>query len=378
MAITGEKVLDDIEYLELRVDSRKTGLGNLGNYLPNIKQLKLNNSHVPIVRDLGSRYNNLVILWMARCSLVDMDGIGSFINLKELYLAYNEIKDISDLARLEYLEVLDLESNDITDLDQLENLTLCQNLQELTLEGNPLNFEGVDNVVSYDDESSQTAAREFILKILPSLQLLDERKVDDNSDTPTPILAAQLERPATSYGRRPKSPMTDIFQSQIPKRPQSAFGQRKCEADPSSNLTIGMEKPLAGNPIMMLRRSKSSRSYQGSKPDTKKVDILVLDKPNGPELKASEEFSKEAMIKMQLSTSLQPVQPPASQRVSYRRKKIIPTHLQTIPIPAEVGYLNPIAPKSESPIIVLAAKRAIKQRDEKQEVYNAPDMQAEV
>ncbi|KAJ2985671.1 hypothetical protein HDV02_000405, partial [Globomyces sp. JEL0801] len=139
-----------------------------------------------------------------------------------------------------------------------------------------------------------------------------------------------------------------------------------------------MEKPLAGNPIMMLRRSKSSRSYQGSKPDTKKVDILVLDKPNGPELKAAEEFSKEAMIKMQLSTSLQPVQPPARQRVSYRRKKIIPTHLQTIPIPAEVGYLNPIAPKSESPIIVLAAKRAIKQRDEKQEVYNAPDMQAEV
>lgn len=58
---------------------------------------------------MGSGYNNLVYLWMARCHVKELDGIGSFSNLKELYLAYNEISDISDIGRLEYLEILDLE-----------------------------------------------------------------------------------------------------------------------------------------------------------------------------------------------------------------------------------------------------------------------------
>lgn len=62
-----------------------------------------------INRELGTGYKNLAHLWMARCSIKDLDGIGSICNLKELYLAYNEITDLSDLSALEQLEILDLE-----------------------------------------------------------------------------------------------------------------------------------------------------------------------------------------------------------------------------------------------------------------------------
>lgn len=59
--------------------------------------------------DLGTGFKNLVYLWMARCHVRELDGISSFIHLKEVYLAYNNISDISDLSRLENLEIVDLE-----------------------------------------------------------------------------------------------------------------------------------------------------------------------------------------------------------------------------------------------------------------------------
>lgn len=101
------------------------------------------------------------MLWLARCGLTDLDGIGSFLALKvglrcpglggggpreapaevpvlpqELYVSYNNIADLSPLCLLDQLEVLDLEGNNVEDLGQLRYLQLCPRLATLTLEGN--------------------------------------------------------------------------------------------------------------------------------------------------------------------------------------------------------------------------------------------------
>ncbi|MBV96816.1 Leucine-rich repeat-containing protein 56, partial [Eschrichtius robustus] len=89
-------------------------------------------------RDLGTSLGRLQVLWLARCGLADLDGIGSFPALKELYLSYNDVSDLSPLCLLEQLEVLDLESNCVEDPGQLCYLQLCPRLASLTLEGNPL------------------------------------------------------------------------------------------------------------------------------------------------------------------------------------------------------------------------------------------------
>ena len=52
---------------------------------------------------------NVTVLWLNRCSLMEVEGIAALPNLKELYLAFNEIEDISALSALEKLESLDLE-----------------------------------------------------------------------------------------------------------------------------------------------------------------------------------------------------------------------------------------------------------------------------
>lgn len=193
LTLTGATDLHAIKYLELQVDSRKTGLGDLGKHVPCLEQLKLNNSHVPVVRylihsykrDLGSSYSNLKVLWMARCNLQDLDGLGSMRNIRELYLAYNEIKDLTALSMLnDSLEILDLESNEISDLDQLDYLVSCSSLQTVTLENNPLefpaiifeNFEEAFNIaheeMNADDKESK--ARLTILKIIPQIKVLDD------------------------------------------------------------------------------------------------------------------------------------------------------------------------------------------------------------
>ena len=91
------------------VDTSETSLGNFGIYLPNLRQLKLNGSNVPRIRDLGTSLIYLRVLWLSRSNLADLDGIPTLSHLEELYLAYNEIADISPCSMLESLKCLDLE-----------------------------------------------------------------------------------------------------------------------------------------------------------------------------------------------------------------------------------------------------------------------------
>ncbi|KAM4847046.1 leucine-rich repeat-containing protein 56 isoform 2-T3 [Thomomys bottae] len=128
--------LQMVRVLEMCVDTRENSLGNFGVYLPNLNQLKLNGSHLTSLRDLGTSLGRLQVLWLARCGLSDLDGIGSLPALTELYVSYNNISDLSPLCLLEQLELLDLEGNSVDDLGQVRYLQLCPRLATLTLEGN--------------------------------------------------------------------------------------------------------------------------------------------------------------------------------------------------------------------------------------------------
>uniref|UniRef100_A0A6I8P6T9 Uncharacterized protein n=1 Tax=Ornithorhynchus anatinus TaxID=9258 RepID=A0A6I8P6T9_ORNAN len=74
--------LRQVRTLQMRVDTRENSLGNLGALLPGLHRLKLNNSLLASVRDLGTSLARLRVLWVSRCGLEDLDGIGSFASLK--------------------------------------------------------------------------------------------------------------------------------------------------------------------------------------------------------------------------------------------------------------------------------------------------------
>ncbi|XP_052709136.1 LOW QUALITY PROTEIN: leucine-rich repeat-containing protein 56-like [Crassostrea angulata] len=172
--LTGVDNLDDIYRLELKVDTKETSLGNFGSLLPNLTQLKLSNSNIPCIRDLGSSLRNVTVLWMSRCGLYELDGISSMLSLKELYLSYNEICDISALSMLDSLQILDLEGNNIDDTQQIHYLAMCSNLSSLTLEGNPV-------CVLPTPDSSETEDYDYrwtVKNIIAYLKILDEEALN--------------------------------------------------------------------------------------------------------------------------------------------------------------------------------------------------------
>ncbi|KAF7254915.1 hypothetical protein EG68_08676 [Paragonimus skrjabini miyazakii] len=160
--------LNAVTFLEIRIDIDNVCCGNFGALLPNLRQLKLSNSRIPTIRDLGSSLNNLEILWMARCCLFCLDGLSSMSNITELYLAFNEISDLSPCVMLEVLEVLDLEGNVILEKSNLNFLKTCKRLNALTLLGNPF-ISLCGGVKSY---------RQTVRKVLPQVKVLDDLSID--------------------------------------------------------------------------------------------------------------------------------------------------------------------------------------------------------
>uniref|UniRef100_A0A8C3JKV6 Leucine rich repeat containing 56 n=1 Tax=Calidris pygmaea TaxID=425635 RepID=A0A8C3JKV6_9CHAR len=168
--LTGVDDLQQVKSLEMRVDTRDNSLGNFGTYLPNLRELKLNNSLLVSVRDLGTTLSHLHVLWMAHCGLSDLDGISSCSSLKELYIAYNNISDLSQLTWLDHLEVLDLEGNNIEDINQMQYLGLCCKLSRLTVEGNLICLK--PNAESAEEPDYNYRAE--VKKLIPHLEYLDE------------------------------------------------------------------------------------------------------------------------------------------------------------------------------------------------------------
>ncbi len=97
--------MEEVRLLELSVDTSNQSVAQIGELCPNLVQLKLNDSVLQSIRDLGTAVRGLQVLWLARCGLKDVDGIGVLENLKELYLAFNNIDDIAPLSLHENLEV---------------------------------------------------------------------------------------------------------------------------------------------------------------------------------------------------------------------------------------------------------------------------------
>jgi hypothetical protein len=155
---------DTLDSLEALVDTRELTLSFLGDTFPSVRKLRLNNSVIPTVRDIGCTLVNLRFLSLARCNLTSLDGIATISqNLEELYLAFNKLTDVCDLMGMDSLRIIDLEDNLLTDISNIEILNLCTGLKALTLAGNP-----ATDIPDYVER---------VKSLLPQLSYLDEQRI---------------------------------------------------------------------------------------------------------------------------------------------------------------------------------------------------------
>ncbi|XP_062350303.1 leucine-rich repeat-containing protein 56 [Cinclus cinclus] len=293
--LAGVDDLKQVKALEMRVDTREITLGNFGVHLPNLRELKLNNSLLASVRDLGTSLSRLRVLWMAQCGLSDLDGISSCGSLKELYIAYNNISDLSQLTWLDHLEVLDLEGNNIEDINQLQFLRLCCKLSHLTVEGNLICLKPTADSAEDPDYNYRAEVKILIphLKyldriparqtaLLPSKRLHEDSLIIKESIKEGGLakdiswLDSYLGEVVKKSGCNPKPPTTSrsgntqcsanvgtcsdasLLSSSCSLPDSTFFPDKLFTEDDSSDLTHGFCQVICGNPAKALheRRQK--------------------------------------------------------------------------------------------------------------------------
>ncbi|XP_056347953.1 leucine-rich repeat-containing protein 56 isoform X2 [Oenanthe melanoleuca] len=245
--LAGVDDLKQVKALEMRVDTREISLGNFGVHLPNLRELKLNNSLLASVRDLGTSLSHLHVLWMARCGLSDLDGISSCSSLKELYIAYNNISDLSQLTWLDHLEVLDLEGNNIEDINQLQFLRLCCKLSHLTVEGNLICLKPTADSAEDPDYNYRAEVK----KLIPHLKYLDRIRASQTALPPSKKMHEDslIIKESIKDGGLAKD---------ISWLDPTVFPDKLVTEDDSSDLTHGLRQVICGNPAKALheRRQK--------------------------------------------------------------------------------------------------------------------------
>ncbi|XP_040320250.1 leucine-rich repeat-containing protein 56 isoform X5 [Herpailurus yagouaroundi] len=259
--------------LEMCVSTRESSLGNFGVHLPNLSQLKLNGSCLGSVRDLGTSLGRLRVLWLARCGLTDLDGIGCFPALKELYVSYNNISDLSPLCLLEQLEVLDLEGNSVEVLEQPPRGGGAQLGHSSGLRGAP-----------------QARGHHWTLAVslegAPRLQLSGR---DHPHGAPIRTLGSQLSLPETQP-RAPRPRPLSLLVTGGPL-PGGLLPKDPAPQDDTSNLTHGASRVLCGNPTKGLReRRRQCQAWTPSEQLAPQEDLAASASTPGPDPADSSEL----------------------------------------------------------------------------------------
>ena len=134
--------LQKLQKLTIRINGSYGLLNQFGQRLTNLKFLKLNDSFIQSIEDLGSNFKNLKILQINNCKLKDLTGIICFEQLEILEAKNNEISDLIELEMSSSIKKLNLENNLIENEQNIYFLSSLEDLEYINLLGNPIkNYE---------------------------------------------------------------------------------------------------------------------------------------------------------------------------------------------------------------------------------------------
>ena len=185
-----EDELSHIKKLSVIITNDYGLLNQFGNFLPELKLLKLNGSNILSFNDIGTNFNKIECLQMKNCHLKDLSGIICMQNLKILDIENNEVSDLLDIDMCTQLKKIVLKNNKISDSDNLTFLSSIANLEYVDLRNNPIcndnnvnieNFLSEITIVLWNDSHNilnQDVVGKFDEKIYNSPIRKHENKID--------------------------------------------------------------------------------------------------------------------------------------------------------------------------------------------------------
>ena len=134
--------LQNLNKLSIKINGSYGLLNQFGQRLANLIYLKLNNSLIQGINDLGTNFKNLKIIQMNNCKLKDLGGLICFEHLEIFEAKNNQISDLIELEMCMSLKKLDLENNMVENIQNIYFLSSLDGLIYLNLLKNPIqNYE---------------------------------------------------------------------------------------------------------------------------------------------------------------------------------------------------------------------------------------------
>ena len=134
--------LQNLNKLAIKINGSYGLLNQFGQRLSNLIYLKLNNSLIQGINDLGTNFKNLKIIQMNNCKLKDLGGLICFEHLEVFEAKNNLISDLIELEMCMALKKLDLENNLVDNIQNIYFLSSLDGLIYLNLLKNPIqNYE---------------------------------------------------------------------------------------------------------------------------------------------------------------------------------------------------------------------------------------------
>ena len=134
--------LKNLNKLSIKINGSYGLLNQFGQRLTNLIYLKLNNSFIQSINDLGTNFRNIKIIQMNDCKLKDLGGLICFEHLEVFEAKNNQISDLIELEMCMSLKKLDLENNLVENIQNIYFLSSLDGLIYLNLLKNPIqNYE---------------------------------------------------------------------------------------------------------------------------------------------------------------------------------------------------------------------------------------------
>ena len=271
--------IQNLKKLTIRINGSYGLLNQFGQRLTNLKFLKLNDSFIQSIDDLGSNFKNLKILQINNCKLKDLSGIICFEQLEILEAKNNEISDLIELEMSTSIVKLNLENNLIENEQNIYFLSSMDNLVYINLLGNPIK--------NYQNK---------LKELLPNLKEIDVQKdicdeIDIYDDDIKSFNNNSLKLTSSIKKEEPKETINITESTKL----STSTDLKKNESGENDNVEIVDDN---NNIIQDLMESKTKFDFKNTNikdlRPTKDLKPVIAKKKESKEIKyLRETFSKE-------------------------------------------------------------------------------------
>jgi hypothetical protein len=297
--------IQNLRKLNIKINGSYGLLNQFGQRLINLKFLKLNDSFIQSIDDLGSNFKNLKILQINNCKLKDLSGIICLEQLEIFEAKNNEISDLIELEMSTSLVKINLENNQIESEQNIYFLSSLDNLEYINLLGNPIknyekklkellpNLKEIDVQKEICDEvdiyNNQDINDNIIFSSSTNKIKTEEKKYIINNNTESTKLSTSTDLKKSESGENDNVEIVDdnnnIIQELMESKTKFDFKKTNLkELKGKKDLKPVIAKKKENKEIKILRETFSK--------ETEKKDNKIIVGPRNDNLMNSNKFKK--------------------------------------------------------------------------------------